>query len=61
MKENSGTWSWKKKKQGRVEKRRAGVKRKMGFFSKSKKELGRKTRSVSLREKKKTNGWVSKF
>ena len=43
----------KKKKQRRVEKRRAGTKMKMGFFSKSKRELGRKTRSVSLREKKK--------
>ena len=42
-----------KKKQGRVEKRRAYTKMKMGFFSKSKRELGRKTRSVSLREKKK--------
>ena len=43
----------KKKKQRRVEKRRAGTKMKMGFFSKSKRELGRKTSSVSLREKKK--------
>ena len=42
-----------KKKQGRVEKRRAYTKMKMGFFSKSKRELGRKTSSVSLREKKK--------
>ena len=54
MKEKSETWSWKKKKkQGRVEKRRACTKMKMGFFSKSKRELGRKTSNVSLRERKK--------